>query len=353
VSLDALGWNGFFAEQFAPFRAQGLFAGRVALEYQHIYAILADDREALAKVAGGVRHRAGSRRDYPVVGDWVAFSPVPGARHDRIHAVLPRVSRVSRKVAGETTREQVLAANIDTIFIAQGLDGDFNLRRLERYLVMVVESGARPVVVLNKADLCNDVAARVAEAAGVAAGVAIHATSALAGRGLDALQPYLQPGQTVAVLGSSGVGKSTLINQLAGEDLQPTATVLPDGRGRHTTRHRQLLVLPGGALIIDSPGLRELQLWDVGDSLGAVFTEVARFAAGCRFRNCQHETEPGCAVRQAVSDGRFPADRLESYMKLKAEARALEERQDKAEEAAAKRRVRSVMRSYRRYMPRS
>ncbi|MFB3852741.1 MAG: ribosome small subunit-dependent GTPase A [Vicinamibacterales bacterium] len=352
-TLDDLGWNGFFSEHFAPYGAEGLVAGRVASEYQHIYGVLNEEGEVLARVAGGLRHNAGGQSDYPVVGDWVAVRPLPHARNHRIEALLPRTSAVSRKAAGDTVREQVLAANIDTILIVQALDADFNLRRLERYLVMVLESKARPVILLNKADLCPDAPALAAEAASVAPGIAIVITSATTGTGLVELQPYLAPGQTVAVVGSSGVGKSTLINRLVGRDIQKTAGVQPGGRGRHRTTRRQLMVLPGGALIIDTPGLRELQPWEASESIKEVFREIEELAARCRFNDCRHEIEPGCAVREAAATSGLDPRRLEGYLKLRAEARSLEERQEKAAQAAARKRLRPMMRAYRLHKPRS
>jgi ribosome biogenesis GTPase len=324
--------------------------GRVVLEHRHIYRVLGAEREVLARLAGRLRHQASGPDDYPAVGDWVALTAY-GARRV-IRAILPRRSRFSRKVAGEVTREQVVAANIDTIFLAQGLDRDFNLRRLERYLVMAWESGARPVIILNKADVCDDVPGRLAEAHAVAAGVPVHVTSAVRREGFEALAEYLQPGQTVALLGSSGVGKSTLINALAGRDLQRTNDLRPDGRGRHTTTARQLFVLPGGALAIDTPGLRELQLWDVGESMQATFADVEQFAAGCYFRDCRHEHEPRCAVRQAAADGRLDPDRLESYLKLRTEAEYLANRQDQAAQAATKRKWRIIHKAARALKPR-
>ena len=330
-SLETLGWNEGFARAFEPFVREHVLPGRVALEHKHIYGVFTERGELLSKVAGSLRHRATTSVEYPAVGDWVALRVRPAEPRAAIIAVLPRRSRFSRKVAGDLTREQVVAANIDTVFLTMGLDADFNLRRIERYLLTGWESGAAPVVLLTKADLCDEqtVADRVREVETVAAGAPVHATSAPQGMGLDIVRSYLGPGRSVALLGSSGVGKSTLINRLVGHDVQRTAELAADGkRGRHTTTHRELIVLPAGGLVIDTPGLREIQLWDVGDSLGTAFPDIQSLAAGCHFSDCGHETEPRCAVRLAVAEGRLPADRLESYVKLRHEAQDLTEKQD-------------------------
>jgi ribosome biogenesis GTPase len=315
MDLSSLGYDAFFAQAYAPFEAPGRAPARVGAEYQHVYRLYLATGEVEARIAGRLRHTAAGRQDYPAVGDWVAVEDRDG-RHV-IHAVLPRKTKFSRKVAGRTVEEQVLAANVDVAFLMTGLDRDFNPRRIERYLVMVWESGAQPVVLLNKADRCVDVAERVAEMGRAAPGIPIYAISARLGEGLDALAPFLGTGRTAAVLGSSGVGKSTLINQLAGTELQRTSEVREDDqRGRHTTRHRELIVLPQGGLLIDTPGMRELQLWDAGEGLQGAFGDIDALAADCYFSDCTHETEPRCAVKLAVDDGRLPAERLENFQKL-------------------------------------
>jgi len=342
MTLTDLGWTPALAEAFEPYKAQGLVPARVAVAYGATFRVLTEDGDELADVPGRMRHEARGRRDLPAVGDWVALRPadVPGGRAT-IQAILPRTSLFSRKAAGDETAEQVLAANVDTAFLVTGLDHDFNLRRLERYLALTWESGATPVILLNKADLTTTLDQQVAQVREIAPDVPVHAISARENRGLDALTPYLQPGRTVVVLGSSGVGKSTLINRLLGEERLKTGEVrASDHRGRHTTTHRELVVLPGGALLIDTPGMRELHLWSADAGLDEAFEDIAEIARECHFTDCRHENEPRCAVKAAVAGGRLSAGRLENYRKLQAELRALAERREmlrkKSEKMATK-----------------
>jgi ribosome biogenesis GTPase len=277
-------------------------------------------------VTGRFSGQARSPADYPAVGDWVAAEPNPlgkAAGDAAIHAVLPRTSAFIRGAAGSTPTEQVVAANVDTVFLVTGLDGDYNPRRIERYLAAAYGTGAQPVVLLNKADLCDDPAGAVEEVACIAPGVPVHALSATDGAGLDALAPYLGSGRTVALLGSSGVGRSTIINSLLGADVLAVNTVrVSDSHGRHTTTHRELIHLPCGALVIDTPGMRELKLWGEEDAADLVFADVAELARGCRFPDCSHRAEPGCAVQQALADGVLALERYDSYVKLERELRA-------------------------------
>jgi ribosome biogenesis GTPase len=320
MELDAIGWTPRLAEAFAPFAEEGLLPGRVSLEHTHIYRVLTVDGELLARVAGRLRHHASARVDFPAVGDWVVLEPAPHGGDARIRAVLPRRSRFSRRAAGDPTEEQIVAANIDTVFLVTGLDGDFNPRRIERYLLVAGESGASPVVVLNKSDLVENPGAMEDEVRQVAPGVPVHAVSTRIDGTLDVLRQYLASGQTGALLGSSGVGKSTIVNRLIGFDLLRTRDVrIADSRGRHTSTARQMVLLPAGGILIDTPGMRELQLWDSGDGFSAVFADIDALAGQCRFRDCQHQTEPGCAVRGAVDAGHLTASRLESFHKLQAE----------------------------------
>jgi ribosome biogenesis GTPase len=353
-TLAAYGWDTTFAARFAPFAEQRLLAARVVVEYQHIYRVVTEDGELLAVVAGRLRHRAAGRLDYPGVGDWVAIRLDPDSDRATIHGVVERKSQFVRKVAGSVVAEQVVAANVDVVLLVTSLDADFNPRRLERYLVLAHESGARPVIVLNKADLTDDLDSAVQVARSVGGpDVPIHAVSAPRDEGYEALAAYLEPGRTVALLGSSGVGKSTIVNRLAGEELQRTQEVrTTDGRGRHTTTHRQLILLPAGGLLMDTPGMRELQLWDVDEGVEETFADVEEIATACRFPNCEHEGEPGCAVQAAIAEGRLTAERLASYQKLLAELRVLQARQERQNRLFARRRAKTTHRASGRTAPR-
>ena len=320
VTLADLGWTPRLAEAFAPFHAPRVEPARVSLEHTHIYRVMTEGGETLARVSGRLRHDAAHRADFPAVGDWVVLEMPETGGDARIRAVLPRSSRFSRRAAGNPTEEQVLAANIDVVFLVSGLDHDFNPRRIERYLVTAWDSGAAPVIVLNKADLVPDPASFVAEVEALAPNVPVLALSARQPATMTALRAHLGPGRTAALLGSSGVGKSSLANALIGEELLATREVREsDSRGRHTTTGRQLLMLPGGGILIDTPGMRELQLWDTGEPVAGAFADIDALAAGCRFRDCAHGGEPGCAVVGAVTAGTLAASRLESFRKLQTE----------------------------------
>lgn len=338
MKRNELGWNDYLNNEFVIFEEQGFTVGRVMLEHKRIYRVETENGEYLAEVSGKYRFEAESREDYPAVGDWVVLSERPSERKATIQALLPRFSKFSRKAAGLTTEEQIVAANVDTVFLVQSLNYDFNARRLERYLIMAWESGATPVIVLTKADLCDDVAARIKDVEAVALGVPVFAVSVKDEMGLEKLAPYFTTGKTVALLGSSGAGKSTLTNFLLGEEKQVIQEVRgDDDKGRHTTTYRELYLLPTGGLVLDTPGMRELQLWEAdGATVGQSFQDVEELAEQCYFRDCKHENEPSCAVREAIREGTLEEARYQSYVKLQRELAYLERKTNKRAQLAEK-----------------
>ena len=318
--LESLGADAAWLGAFKPHAAQGLILARVAVSQRDQYHLYTETGELEAEASGGLWYRTPDRAGMPVTGDWVA-ARVAGPDYAIVEAVLPRRTCFSRRAAGRREEEQPIAANIDLVFLVSGLDGDFNLRRLERYLTLATESGARPVAVLNKSDLCADLPARLRETQAVAGAASVVTCSARTGEGIDGLFGFVVPGQTVALLGSSGAGKSTIVNQLLGEERLRTAPVREsDNRGRHTTTHRELIPLPGGGALIDTPGMRELQLWASHESVERTFDEIAEMAVQCRYRNCTHTGEPDCAVAAALAEGAIARERWESYRKLCREA---------------------------------
>jgi ribosome biogenesis GTPase len=318
--LTRFGWTPEREIEFEPHREEGLVPARVAVEHRSAYVVYTAAGDVRAELAGRLRHDD----VWPTVGDWVGVRE-PGT----IAAVLPRRTAFSRKEPWLAAKEQVLAANADTVLVTMAMTPtDFKPRRLERYLATAWDSGAAPAIVLTKPDLCPDVAGALLEVDPIAYGVPVHVVNGLTGEGVEALLPYLDGHCTVALLGSSGVGKSTIVNHLGGGELMVTGEIGDDGRGRHTTRHRELVVLPGGGLVLDTPGLRELQLWDVGEGLEQTFDDVAAVAARCRFGDCRHDSEPGCAVRDALRTGELRRDRYESWQKLQRELARLERKLD-------------------------
>ncbi len=346
--LDALGWTEARDREFAPWRGAGLEPGRVALEHNHVYRVLTAAGEQLAEAAGRLKHRAEGRHELPVVGDWVAMRSNPAGGPAQIRELLARRTWFSRKAAGRETTEQIVAANIDTVFLVFGLHAPVNVRSVERYLVVARHSRAVPVVLLNKADLAGEaLSTRVEEAQRAAAPAPVVVVSAQSGLGLDELRRHLVTGQTLALLGPSGVGKSTLVNRLVGRELLATGEIREwDARGRHTSVHRQLVVCEGGGMIIDTPGMRELQLWEP-TAVGDTFEDIAALSAGCRFSDCEHDREPGCAVKAAVVDGRLEAARHQSYLKLQAEQAAIERKRDERAQQDAKRAAKTAPRGAR------
>jgi ribosome biogenesis GTPase / thiamine phosphate phosphatase len=333
-ALNELGWDDGWSSALEQLDEDNVIPARVAAQHRGAYVVWTAAGELRARAAGRLFYEHEVGEPVPAVGDWVALS------ESTITAILPRRSAFIRKRAGFGSDEQVLAANVDTAFLLAGLDDDFSLRRLERYVTTAWDSGAVPVVVLTKADLCDDVGDALLQVETVAIGVPVVPVSNVTGVGVDEVEERLQPGRTAVLLGSSGVGKSTLLNRLAGDDLMRTGAIAADGTGRHTTTHRELVRLPSGALMIDTPGLRELQFWE-GD-VGAAFEDIEALALECRFRDCAHESEPGCAVHAAIDDGTLALDRLRSWRKLQRELEAIAARTDRRLRAARKKRWKQI-----------
>lgn len=333
-SID-LGWNDYFQAHFESLNFKDVIPARVAVQQKDRYIIYCENGELWAEISGKFRHKALSKADYPTVGDWVVVTVKPDGDGAVIHSLLPRKSKFSRKavLAGGPkygdgkTEEQVLSANIDTAFIVSGLDGEYNLRRLERYVAVAYDSGTSPVVLLNKSDLCDEVERIVSEVENAVIGVTVHAISALINDSLEILKEYFEKGKTVSFLGSSGVGKSTIINSLLGYERQKTNEVREsDRRGRHTTTYRELILLAEGGILIDTPGMREIEIWGDEDGLSKAFDDIEALAAQCRFNDCSHANEPGCAVKKALDNGELDPDRYQNYLKLQKELKRLEMR---------------------------
>ncbi|TDO73397.1 ribosome biogenesis GTPase [Halanaerobium saccharolyticum] len=341
MNLKDLGWNQEFDDKLSQINLQEDFQiARVAIEYKGMYKLYTERGEVLAEITGKMRYN----NQFPAVGDWVIIDFQNNEDRAIIHDILPRMSKFSRKAAGTNTNEQIVAANIDTVFIVTSLNQDFNLRRLERYLTIAWNSGAKPVIVLSKADLCDKPEIKKNEVETVAFGVPIHIISSLTGKGLNELKDYLIRGKTAALLGSSGVGKSTIINQLLDQKKMEVNEIrINDGRGKHTTTHRELIVLESGGILIDTPGMREVQLWDDSEGINESFEDLKSIAKKCKFNDCQHDTEPGCAVKKAIENGELTKERLENYRKLKRELLYVERKRKYGAEYANKLKYKELM----------
>ncbi len=337
-ALEDFGWDAFFKDDFDLLKIPGTVPGKVVSIAKEICHVITASGELTAQMSGRMRYRVGSGEEFPAVGDWLVVQPLPVESKAVIHTILPRRSKFSRQISGGRqrldgglTEEQVVAANVDTVFLVSGLDGgrNLNVRRIERYLAIAYASGAKPVIVLNKADLCPDVEAAINAVETASFSLPVHAVSAMTGEGLDALQQYVGKGRTVALLGTSGVGKSALINALLGEERLATGEVRgSDRHGRHTTTNRELFLLLGGGMVIDTPGMREIQVWGDEQSLDGAFADISELAAACRFSDCRHDAEPGCAVREALRSGALDANHFKNYLQLQRELKHQLARQD-------------------------
>lgn len=350
--LKDYGWNNTHEANWVEinenFNKRNCIPGRVTLEHKRMYRVITEEGEWLSVCSGSFEHAALDRRDFPSVGDWIAVEKMPGEDRGIIHAVLPRTSLFSRKVAGLAITEQIIAVNIDIVFLVMSMNEDFNARRLERYLVAAYDSGANPIVVLTKKDTCDNPSYYIEEAQNIALGTDVFAVSNVTEEGISELTSLLTGGKTAALLGSSGVGKSSLINVICGENMMAVQDIREDDKkGRHTTTHRELIKIPTGGVLIDTPGMREFQLWENNDSLDSSFKDVEELSNACKFNDCQHNHEPGCAVQEALDTGSLTADRYENYLKLKKELAFLERKMDRAAQAKERNKWKNITKSMR------
>lgn len=331
MELKDLGLNAFFIKHFECYRDKNFSLGRICSEHKNSYKIYSEMGELIATISGKFRNNCLKKEDLPTVGDWVVFELIENTNKAIINAVLPRKSKFSRKIAGKETQEQIIVSNVDIAFIVCALNYDFNLRRIERYLSLIWQSGATPAIVLTKTDLCNDIESKLFEISNIAFGVDIHLINNITNEGVEPLKAYFKGNKTVVLLGSSGAGKSSLINNLLQEN-KMKVNILRNNleKGRHTTTYKQMLMLPDSGLIIDTPGLRELQLWNAEDGISQCFQDIEKITQKCHFSNCTHNDEPKCAVRQAIQDGLLDANRFANYLKVKKEQEYLENRQNQS-----------------------
>lgn len=347
LNIKELGFTQFFEDQLSTLikekKYEKCVPARVCLEHKHAYRVASETGEWLASVSGLYAYEAFHRAEFPAVGDWVLVEKMDGEDRAIIHKLLNRKSQFSRKIAGQEIEEQLVAANVDFVLLVMSLNADFNVRRLERYLVAAWDSGATPIIVLTKADLCEDADSYLREAQAVAMGVEIFVASSYTGEGIEKIRSLFMEGVTGALLGSSGAGKSTLTNALYGDEKMEVSDIREDdAKGRHTTTHRELVLLPGGGCLIDTPGMRELQLWDQGESLSSSFQDVEGFASNCRYRDCSHKSEPGCAVLDAIDNGEIERSRLQSYFKLQKELAFLERKTNTQAKLAEQRKWKQI-----------
>lgn len=349
-SLKTLGWNTFFEDKFEEYKNLGFVPGRIAVENKNNFNVITETGEIIAEISGKLMFTAESNSKLPKTGDWVALS-VFDNESGIIHGVVERKTKVSRRKPGKTTDEQVIITNVDFIFIVQSLDNNFNINRLERYLATVYQSGAIPIIILSKSDLCDDIESKIEEIRQYHSEETIIALSSFENRGIDKIKELLEFGKTYAFLGSSGVGKSTIINKIVNEEIQKTTEVrTSDNKGKHTTTKRELIVLPEGGLLIDTPGMRGLKLWSAEDGISNTFAEFEEFAGECKYADCTHTHEANCAVINALNNNLIPQSRYDNYLKMRKELRYLESRIDYRIQLEEKRKWKEIQKSYKKYL---
>lgn len=342
-NLIKYGWNDYFEAQFAEFSSDSLLPARVSLEHRNYYELYTELGELTAEKSGKLFYISESSTDLPAVGDWVVIKPIEKEKKAVITAVLPRRSKFSRKKAGITTEEQIVAANVDCVFVMSSLNQDLNLRRIDRYLTLAWDNNIKPVIILSKADLCPEMYERLVEVENYFPATETHVISAIKGAGVEELNKYFEGNSTVACLGSSGVGKSTLINMLLNQQKMHVSEIGHyKDKGKHITTHRELVLVPGGGLIIDTPGMREIQIWEGGEGLSELFDDIEAIALECKFTDCRHESEPGCAIKEAIRRGKITRERFKSYKKLLGEINYFERKQNVKAQLAEKKKWKKI-----------